>query len=107
MYEGQTKEEVRSPSRKHEDTLTKVLQVLSTNPLLALEHAGSLDVREEQVVEAKVPKKLSREILENTPAPSRAVFVDLRTIPKKKSGYYFMAPYPKNPAWRAPPSRRT
>lgn len=45
--------------RKDEDVLTKVLEVLNTNPLLALEHPGSLDVREEQVVEVKVPKKLA------------------------------------------------
>jgi hypothetical protein len=44
--------------RKDEDTLAKVLEVMDTNPLMTLEHPGSVDASNDQVVEPKIPQRL-------------------------------------------------
>lgn len=48
----------------------------------------------------KKSRKLLREILDYTPAPSKATFVGLKTMKNGIAGYYFVAPYPANPAFR-------
>lgn len=45
-------------------------------------------------------KRLSKEILENTPDPTAAIFVTLETMGHNTVGYYFVAPHPTNTAFR-------
>jgi len=45
-------------------------------------------------------KRLMKEISQNTPDPRQAIFVTLRTMGRNISGYYFVAPYPTNPAFK-------
>lgn len=47
----------------------------------------------------KNSRPLFRAILENTPEPSEAIFVTLRTRGEDQAGLYFAAPYPKNPSF--------
>jgi hypothetical protein len=133
--------------RKDEDTLTKALEEVETNPLLALERPELCEVLEKPAPKPKLTekearlreelekviatvyrsleqndveqflsavavsqldgkklrkkfKRLSKEILENTPDPSQATFVALKGKERKATGYYFVAPFPKNPAFR-------
>jgi hypothetical protein len=133
--------------RKDEEPLVKALEVIATNPLMALDRPEFLDDPEKPAREPKLTKKkarlreeletvitavqksleqrdaktflsavaasqkdgktlrkkfskLSKEILKNTPDPSKATFISLETAGSKTVGYYFVAPHPKNPAFR-------
>ena len=132
---------------KDEDPLTKAFEVLTTNPLMALDRPEFSDCLEKPQSERKLTKKkarlrkelemvletvqeslrqrdaktflsavavsqrngrrlrkrfagLSKEILENTPDPSKGTFVSIETAGSKTVGYYFVAPHPKNPAFK-------
>ena len=48
----------------------------------------------------KKSRRLLKEVFENTPDPSQAVFVKLKTKGNDTTGYYFVAPYPTNPSFK-------
>ena len=55
--------------------------------------------QEHETTLRKKPRRLLREILKNTPRPSIATFVDLKSMGDRIAGYYFVAPNPTNPAF--------
>jgi hypothetical protein len=71
---------------------------LQDRDMSAFMSAVVLSEEDEEELEER-PGPLFRAILENTPDPSEAIFVTLRTRGEDQAGFYFVAPYPHNPSF--------
>jgi hypothetical protein len=82
-----------------EAVLATVYDSLERRDVNAFLSAVAVSQSEEKKLRKK-SRRLLREIFENTPDPSKAVFVRMKTKGHRITGYYSVAPYPTNPSFK-------
>lgn len=89
--------------KRLKEELEKVLDAVQTSlqeqDVEAFLSAVVVSEKDEKTLRKKA-KRLLKEILHYSPDQKQAVFVKLKTIGNATSGYYFVAPYPKNPSFK-------
>ncbi len=82
-----------------EAVMARVYDCLERRDVKAFLSAVAVSQHDQKTLRKK-SSRLLREIFENTPDPSKAVFVKMKTKGHRITGYYFVAPYPTNQSFK-------
>jgi hypothetical protein len=98
MVEAELSEEMSRLKAEFQATFNTMYRALEDQDLDLFLSAVVLSDEDEEKLRRKT-RNLFRAILENTPDPSEAIFVTIRTRGEDQAGFYFAAPYPQNPSF--------
>ena len=98
LPEPELSEEMSRLKAEFEAVYATVYRALEGRDLEAFLSAVVVSAEDEEKLRDK-PRNLFRSILENTPEPSKTIFVTLKRRGRRQAGLYFVAPYPHNPSF--------